>query len=222
MKKDNDIVIIDYQLGNLFSIKHACLAVGLNPIITSNKNDLLNANAIILPGVGAFGDAMKNLERLDLISPLKDKVQFGSPLLGICLGLHLLFDESEEYGKHKGLGLIKGHVTKISNSINNKKIKVPNIGWNTIYNKDIERWADSPIEGLDQNSFMYFVHSYYVTPVDKHDILTLTNYEGLEYCSSIKKDNILAFQFHPEKSGLDGLKIYRNIKKQYYDTKQRS
>ena len=212
MENIKDIVIIDYQLGNLFSVKHACEKVGLNPKVTSNKKDILEANALILPGVGAFGDAMENLKRLDLISPLTDKVKIGIPLFGICLGLQLLFEESEEHGINKGLGLIKGTVKKFSSSFDNKKIKVPNIGWNTIYNKNIEDWNNSPLNAIDQNSFMYFVHSYYAQPENTEDVLTLTNYEGLEYCSSIKKDNICAFQFHPEKSGKNGLKIYNNIK----------
>jgi glutamine amidotransferase len=215
---DNNIIIIDYHLGNLFSIKHACFKVGLNPIVTSNKKDILKANSIILPGVGAFGDAMKSLEKLDLISPLKDLVHTGIPLFGICLGLQLLFEESEEHGIHKGLGFIKGSVRKFANAIDDRKIKVPNIGWNTIYNSNMLKWKNSPLNGLDQNSFMYFVHSYYIVPEDSEDILTLTNYEGIEYCSSIKKDNICAFQFHPEKSGKKGLSIYENIKNYYYDS----
>jgi len=212
MKNNNDIVIIDYQLGNLFSVKHACVKVGLNPIITSDKKDILKASILILPGVGAFGDAMENLKRLDLVSPLKDKVKMGIPLFGICLGLQLLFEESEEHGTNKGLGLIPGTVKKIPFSIENRKIKVPNTGWNTIYNKNVSEWNNSPLNSLDQNSYMYFVHSYYAKPANANDILTLTNYDGLEYCSSIKKDNICAFQFHPEKSGKNGLEIYNNIK----------
>ena len=219
MEKNNKIVIIDYQLGNLFSVKHACVKVGLDPIVTYNKKDLQRANAIILPGVGAFGDAMKNLKRLDLISPLKDKVQMGIPLVGICLGLQLLFEESEEYGLNRGLGLINGSVRKFANSFNNIKIKVPNIGWNTIYNNNLEAFPNSPLKDLDQNSFMYFVHSYYAKPDYKKDILSYTNYEGFEYCSSIQRENIYAFQFHPEKSGKSGLKIYENIKTICYDTK---
>lgn len=212
MKNNNDIVIIDYQLGNLFSVKHACVKVGLNPIVTSDKKDILKASILILPGVGAFGDAMENLKKLDLISPIKDKVKMGIPIFGVCLGLQLLFEESEEHGINRGLGIIKGTVKKFPSSIDNRKIKVPNTGWNTIYNKNIEEWNNSPLNSLDQNSYMYFVHSYYAKPENANDVLTLTNYEGLEYCSSIKKDNICAFQFHPEKSGKGGLKIYNNIK----------
>lgn len=219
MGNNNNIVVIDYKLGNLYSVKQACIKADLNPIITSDKQVLLNARNIILPGVGAFGDAMTNLKKLDLIGPLKDKVATGIPLFGICLGLQLLFEESEESGANKGLGLIKGTVKKFSKLFNNRKIKVPNIGWNTIYNRNIQSWKYTPLDNLEQNSFMYFVHSYYVKPEYENDILTRTNYEGFEFCSSIKKDNICAFQFHPEKSAESGLKIYRNIKNIYYDAK---
>jgi imidazole glycerol-phosphate synthase subunit HisH len=217
--KNNRIVILDYNLGNLFSVKHACLKVGLNPLITSNKNDLLDANAIILPGVGAFGDAMKNLDKLDLISPIKDIVQKGIPLIGVCLGLHLLFEESEENGNNKGLGLIKGVIKRFPKNIENRNIKVPNIGWNTIFSNNDNKWNNSLLNNLEQNSFMYFVHSYYALPEETNDILTLTNYDGFEYCSSIQNENISAFQFHPEKSGPQGLEIYNQIKNKYYDTK---
>jgi len=212
MKNNNEIIIIDYNLGNLFSVKHACLKAGLIPRITSDKKEIFAANALILPGVGAFGDAMENLKKLDLICPLKDKVKMGTPLFGICLGLQLLFEESEEHGINKGLGFISGTVKKIRNNIDSKRIKVPNTGWNKIYNHNKEEWNNSVLNSLEEGSYMYFVHSYYVKPENANDILTLTKYEGLEFCSSIKKDNISAFQFHPEKSGNEGLKIYNNIK----------
>lgn len=216
MKNENivskDITIVDYHLGNMFSVKHACVKAGLNPIIASAKDDILKAQALILPGVGSFGDAMKNLESLDLINPIKDKIQMGVPLFGICLGLQLLFEESEELGSHKGLGLIKGIVKKFPKEINQQKIKVPNIGWISIYNDKTDEWVDTPLQGMHNNLYMYFVHSYYVIPENSKEVLTRSNYEGLEYCSSIKKDNIYAFQFHPEKSGEEGLKLYKNFK----------
>jgi len=216
--KNNNIVIVDYQLGNLFSVKHACLKVGLNPIISSDKNDLINAKAIILPGVGAFGDAMKNLEKLDLIAPLRDKVNTGIPLIGVCLGLQLLFEESEEYGINKGLGMIKGVIKRFPNLFNGRKIKVPNIGWNTIFHEDNNKWEGTLLSHIEQNSFMYFVHSFFAEPQNSKDVLATTDYNGIKYCSAIKKGNIYAFQFHPEKSSTNGLKIYENIKKIYYDS----
>ena len=219
MKEKNNIVIIDYQLGNLFSVKHACLNVGLNPVITSDRDEINDAKIIILPGVGAFGDAMKNLQKLDLIYPIKDKIQSGTPFFGICLGLQLLFEESEEHGKNKGLGIFSGVIKKFESSFKDKKVKVPHVGWNTIYSKNPHDWVNTPLQDVNENAFMYFVHSYYALPDNESDILSFTNYEDYEFCSSIKKNNVYAFQFHPEKSGKCGLNIYENLKLIYYDTK---
>lgn len=206
------IVIIDYQMSNLYSVKHACEYVGLNASISSDKADLTNADAAILPGVGAFGDAMYNLEKLGLISAIKEFINEGKFFLGVCLGLQLLFGSSEEFGSHKGLDLIKGKVIKFSGlNEQNLPITVPQIGWNTIYYQDKKNWDNSLLKGLSNNEFMYFVHSYYVVPEDKNLITSLTNYEGIEYCSSIQLNNIFATQFHPEKSGPKGLKIYKNF-----------
>ncbi len=213
MERISDITIIDYGLGNLFSIKHAFTHIGLNAMITSEIEEILKAKILILPGVGAFGDAMRNLQKLDLISPIKEKVNLGTPLIGICLGMQLLFEESEEFGINKGLCLIPGCVRRIPNPYKNKLMKVPIIGWNVIYNSDVDKWKQTPLCSLSQNSYMYFVHSYYVLPTNKNNILTYSNYEGFEYCSSVTTGNICGFQFHPEKSGVSGLEIYRNIKK---------
>ena len=148
---------------------------------------------------------MINLKNQNLIVAIKDFINTGKPFMGICLGFQLLFSFSEEFGIHKGLNIIKGDVKKFDNLTK----KVPQIGWNKIYklNKD---WGDSPLKKTLNNEYMYFVHSYYVRPYDKDLILTNTNYSGLEYCSSIQKGNIFATQFHPEKSGVKGLEIYKN------------
>jgi glutamine amidotransferase len=205
------VIVIDYKLGNIFSIVQACKNVGLNPEVSSDKDTILKAEAIILPGVGAFGDAMENLRKLDIISPLKDYVSSGRPLMGICLGMQLLFTESEEFGSNKGLGLINGNIKKFSNHIGNEIIKVPQIGWNTIYSSVItSSWENCPLRGLDVKTFMYFVHSFYAIPATNEDVLALTNYAGIEYCSAVKKRNIFATQFHPEKSAENGLLIYKN------------
>lgn len=207
------IIIIDYQMSNLYSVKHACEYVGLNAIISSDKSQLANAQIAILPGVGAFADAMKNLQNLDLIDAIKNFVKSGRPLFGVCLGLQLLFTQSEEFGTHQGLNLIKGKVIKFSSISKQKQpIKVPQIGWNTIYHpKSKKIWKNSLLNGLSNNEFMYFVHSYFVVPEDKKLITSYTNYEGIEYCSSVKFGNIFATQFHPEKSGTKGLLIYKNL-----------
>lgn len=208
---DKKIAIIDFELGNLFSVKHACFKAGLkNVVITNRKEDILNADAIILPGVGAFGDAMKNLEKSDLILPVKDFISSGKPFLGICLGMQLLFTESEEFGIHKGLSVIDGTIKKFPNkNQQSKTIKVPQIGWNNI-RKLHKEWENTPLNGIKNEEYMYFVHSYYALPDKEQDILTVTGYEETEYCSSVIKNNVFAVQYHPEKSAVQGLKIYEN------------
>lgn len=213
MIKQNQVVIVDYQMSNLFSVKHACDFVGLNSIISSDKKDLLSASAIILPGVGAFGDAMDNLKRLDLVNPIKDFIQSGHPFLGICLGMQLLFSESEEFGSHKGIDVIKGSVVRFpKHDKEGKAIKVPQIGWNNIYHpQDHKTWENSYFENVNNKEFMYFVHSYFVKPDKKDSIFSLTTYEEIEYCSALRFKNVFATQFHPEKSGPKGLLIYKNF-----------
>ena len=203
------VIIIDYHLGNLFSVKQACDFIGINASISSEAKDVEQADALILPGVGAFIEAMKNLNDLGLIDPILKAVAAGKPMFGICLGLQLLFSESEEFGSGKGLGLIPGIVRKFQPDPNNTKLKVPQIGWNTVYQHKLS-WKDTPLKNVAENDFMYFVHSYFVEPADNDVILTKTTYEGIEYCSSVWKENIFATQFHPEKSAETGISIYKN------------
>lgn len=215
-EKKIKVAIIDYQMGNLFSVEQACQYVGLDAYITLDKKIIMESDAAILPGVGAFGQAMENLKRLDLVEPIKDFIKMKKPFMGICLGLQLLFTESEEFGNHKGLDLINGNVVKFPNKNNSGKlIKIPQIGWNQIYplNGNEKKWGSSPLNNIRPGEFMFFVHSFYVSPVHQEDILSITSYEGFEYCSSIARENIFAFQFHPEKSAIEGLKIYQNLKK---------
>lgn len=204
-----NVIIIDYQLGNLFSVKQACDTIGLNAKISSDKEDLLNADALILPGVGAFNEAISNLKKLNLDSAIIEKVNLGIPIFGICLGLQLLFTESEEFGAGRGLDLIPGVIKRFPEIYQSRKIRVPQIAWNTIYcsNQD---WGESALLEIKNNDFMYFIHSYYVEPQDKNCILTLTNYDGIEFCSAVKFKNIFATQFHPEKSAEKGVSIYKN------------
>ena len=215
MKNVKKVIIIDYQLSNLFSVKHACNFIGLNSIISSAPEDLLEADAAILPGVGAFGEAMRNLNKLELILPIKKFIESGRPFMGICLGFQLLFSQSEEFGKHKGLGLIEGVVTRFPNKNNNNEIiKVPQIGWNKIYlPKTNTRWKGGPLDKIKNNEYMYFIHSYFAKPINNKFIFSSTNYGGIEYCSSISYNNIFATQFHPEKSGKEGIRIYKNWSK---------
>jgi len=213
MSKIKKVVIIDYQLSNLFSVKHACARVGLETEITSDPDCLLSADGAILPGVGAFKDAMDNLHKYDLVSAITKFVNSGKPFMGVCLGMQLLFNESEEFGKHKGLSLIEGSVKKFPKYIKGHAMKIPQIGWNKIYPGNIQNndWLDSYLKDIKPDRFMYFVHSYYVLPKDKKNILALTNYEGFEYTSAIRKNNIFAVQFHPEKSSEEGISIYKNF-----------
>ncbi|ASV30188.1 imidazole glycerol phosphate synthase subunit HisH [Maribacter cobaltidurans] len=202
------VTIIDYQLGNLFSVKQACDTVGINAEISSKREDILNSAALILPGVGAFIEAMNNLKSLDLIDAIKEKVDGGTALFGICLGQQLLFTNSEEFGAGNGLDLIKGVIKKFPDSFNGEKMKVPHIAWNKVYSENLE-WKGTALDEIDDNEFMYFVHSYYVEPLNDECILAKANYSGLQFCSSILVDNIFATQFHPEKSGDKGISIYK-------------
>lgn len=208
------VSIIDYGMGNLFSVRQACEHVGVNPVVTSDKSVIESSDALILPGVGAFGDAMSFLQRLDLISPIKDFISAGKPFLGICLGLQLLMDESEEFGIHKGLGIIPGKVIKFPRqNSDGSRNKVPQVGWNKITKNPLSLkrdWVNTPLMNIMDAEFMYFVHSFYAAPEQKELILTLTKYGQTEYCSSLLYGNIFAVQFHPEKSSLEGIKIYRN------------
>ena len=209
------VAIIDYEMGNLFSVQHACEYVGLVPTVTKDPKEIMNSDAAILPGVGAFAAAMNNLQRLDLISCIHDFISTGKPFMGVCLGLQLLFTESEEFGASKGLGIIDGQVLKFPyKNLSGKDVRVPQIGWNKIYSgsgaDSKDKWNKSPLRGVMNDEFMYFVHSFYTKPSSKETELSLTNYEGIEYCSSVIHKNIFASQFHPEKSALKGIKIYKN------------
>lgn len=201
------IAIIDYQLSNLFSVKHALDFLKVDSKITSDKSIVADSDAAILPGVGAFGDAMKNLKDFNLINTIKDFIEKGKPFMGVCLGMQLLFSESEEFGSHKGLDVIKGKVIKFVKR--DKKIKVPQIEWNQILRTGKD-WDHSPLKNIKNGEFMYFVHSYYVVPQNSSVVLSETIYEEIRYCSSLLKDNVFATQFHPEKSGTEGIKIYKD------------
>lgn len=208
------VSVIDYGMGNLFSVKQACEHAGTMPVVTGDRYVIQNSDALILPGVGAFGDAMDCLYRLDLISPIKDFISSGKPFMGICLGLQLLMSESEEFGTHKGLNIIKGRVNKLHEKDEEGRTnKVPQVGWNRIHvNEDAGRddWEGTPLTGVSDGEFMYFVHSYYIQPDEKGVVLSTTEYGGVKYCSSILCRNVFGIQFHPEKSSLEGLKIYCN------------
>lgn len=195
--------IIDYNMGNLASVYNACSKFTKDLKIVKNADDLKNLDKIILPGVGAYKDAMQHLEDSGLKDAILDFANSKKPLLGICLGMQLLFESSEEFGYTKGLGLIEGKVVKFDKSKMGSDLKIPHMGWNKIVNKD------NPLFKNLQNPYLYFVHSYHVITDDKYTIAT-TNY-GYDFVSAVNKDNIFGFQPHPEKSHNNGLKILENF-----------
>lgn len=201
------IVVIDYGMGNLHSVRKALEVTGAKVKISSGPEDISNAGKIVFPGVGSFGPAMKELTRRKFVKPIKDAISEGKPFLGLCLGLQLLFERSEEAPGVKGLGVLAGEVKRFKAG----KLKVPHMGWNNIV-RSSKLIVGNPgiLKNVPDNSYMYFVHSYYVKPKDKKVVLTTTNY-GIDFASGVCKDNICAFQFHPEKSQLLGLKILKNF-----------
>jgi imidazole glycerol-phosphate synthase subunit HisH len=203
------VLIIDYGLGNVYSIQQACMHVGVKPILSSEPSEIKSADALILPGVGAFGNAMDTLTLLGLKNEIIDFAKSGKPLMGVCLGMQLLFDVSEEFGEHEGLGLIKGKIRRFPVLYRDVTLRIPHIGWNKIF-KASNPWENTPLANLENETYMYFVHSYYAE-TESTNVLTTTVYEDFDYCSGVVKDNIFGFQFHPEKSGEQGLKIYKKF-----------
>lgn len=207
------IAIIDYGMGNLRSVQKAFETIGHQAVVTRSAQAIRDASHVVLPGVGAFPDCMRHLEQYDLVQPVRLAIQSGKPFLGICLGLQLLFTESEEFGTHKGLGLLPGRVRRfpVPSDAPRKAsavsaLKVPHMGWNGI---DIAK-AAPPLAGLTNGTAVYFVHSYYVVPEDPSIAATTTEYGG-PFVSSVWRDNIFACQFHPEKSQAAGLQIVKNF-----------
>jgi glutamine amidotransferase len=202
------IAIIDYGMGNLRSVQKGFERVGYDAVVTADPKVVQEADRIVLPGVGAFPDCMRNLEQGGFVEPLLKVLQDGRPFLGICLGLQLLFTESEEFGVHKGLNVIPGRVVRFPEGMmeGDEELKVPHMGWNQL---SIKRRPPS-FTGIADGANFYFVHSYYVQPEDESVIATMTSY-GIEFCSSVWKDNIVATQFHPEKSQEKGLSILKNF-----------
>lgn len=194
------ITIIDYGMGNLRSIENAVRHLGARVQITEKPNEIEKAEKLIFPGVGSFGKAVENLKDRKIISVIKNSIQKRIPFLGICLGLQLLFEGSEEASRSEGLRLFKGKILKF------KEVKIPQIGWNQIKFQK----KSKILKGIRDNSFVYFMHSFYPEPLDKSIVVAKTNY-GEDFCSAIESQNIFGVQFHPEKSGKAGLKIFKNF-----------
>ena len=195
--------IIDYGAGNIKSVEKALLSLGQEVVITDDKETLLNADRIILPGVGAFGDAMAQLEKTGLDAVIREAVEKNIPFLGICLGLQLLFEKSEEAPGVKGLGILKGEVKKIPAE---QGLKIPHMGWNSLHFAHDGKL----FHGIEEGSYVYFVHSYYLKAEEEFIVKASTEY-GVSIHASVEKDNVFACQFHPEKSSETGLKILKNF-----------
>ncbi len=199
------IGIVDYNMGNLASVINAFKKVGADTRLESNPEKLANYDKLILPGVGAFGDAMEHLKSNGMDSAIKEYAKSGKPLLGICLGMQLLFESSQEFGATEGLGLIEGKVVAFDKSKFDHKLKVPHMGWNELFKqKDVKLF-----EGLEEEFYLYFVHSFHAVCDDKYAIGK--TYYGYEFVSAVNKDNIYGIQPHPEKSHKNGLKIIENF-----------
>jgi glutamine amidotransferase len=202
------IAIIDYGMGNLCSVQKGFEKIGAETIVTADPQAVLQADKVVLPGVGAFRDCMRNLEQAGFVDPIIRVIAEGRPFLGICVGMQLLFTDSVEFGLYQGLNVIPGHVLRFPDDmrIADENLKVPQMGWNQLC---IKRRPPS-FEGIADDSNVYFVHSYYVKP-DNDDVIATTTDYGIEFCSSVWKDNIVATQFHPEKSQDVGLRILKNF-----------
>lgn len=197
------VTIIDYGVGNFRNVQKAFQAIGADAVISDSVEAVASAAAVVLPGVAAFGDAMNNLRGRNLDQPVLEAVKAGKPLFGICVGLQLLFDESEEMGHHRGLGILPGKVVRFPEE---SGLPVPHMGWN-----QIEPEQNHPLlSNIDKGDFAYFAHSYYVTPHNPKDVIACTDY-GQRYPSIVGRDNVCAIQFHPEKSQQVGLQILRNF-----------
>jgi len=198
------IALIEYGLGNLFSVERALRAVKVDYKLTNKTKDLRKADKLVLPGVGAFGDGMKGLAKRGLIKIIREETNKGKPILGICLGMQLMMEVGLEFGKHEGLGLIPGKVEKM-----NTQGKLPQIGWNQIKKQKNSKL----LRNIADREFFYFVHSFVAKPTNSEAIAATTNYGGDNFCSVIEYKNIYGTQFHPEKSSSEGIKIYKNFVK---------
>lgn len=202
------VAIVDYGMGNLFSVRNACLAVGLDAFVTPDASAVEAADAAVLPGVGAFEDAMLALDSLGMVDALKRVASEGKPLLGICLGLQLLMERSSEFGHHAGIGLIRGDVVRFDAPMQGKReLKVPQVGWNRVVEARAGAWSGTLLDAVDSGVYQYFVHSYYVRPASDDVVLARTSYGGVEFCSAASSGSVVACQFHPERSGAQGMRI---------------
>ena len=206
---EKQVGIVDYQMGNLRSVQKAIERIGFNAIISSIPDELSQVTHLILPGVGAFGDAMAELRRRQLVEFLCGWSESNRPFLGICLGMQLLFETSDEGGLHNGLGILPGKVVRFESKAQEPSFKIPHMGWNQVRST---RPNDSMFNGISGDPYVYFVHSYYAEP-GSEDLTWLKADYGHSFCAAVRRDNLLATQFHPEKSQRDGLQLLANFLK---------
>lgn len=199
------IAIVDYNMGNLASVKNACSKFSCEAVLESDPTQLYKYDKIILPGVGAYGDAVSSLKSRGMDEAVKEFAKSGKFMLGICLGMQLLFEKSSEFGNHKGLGLIRGDVVKFSTEKFSKPLKIPHVGWNRVFTKEHPLFKQ-----LDKNHYLYFVHSFHVECFDESDVIGESEY-GYKFTSAVAHENIMGIQPHPEKSHLNGLQILENF-----------
>ena len=204
----SSVAIIDYGVGNLRSVEKAFAAVGVDAIVTGDTDLLQKTERLVLPGVGAFGACMRELDRHGFVDLIIERVQHGTPLLGVCVGMQMLFEESSEFGQTKGLGLLRGSVSRFSSDLT-----VPHVGWNQVN----QRTSHPLFEDVSQESFFYFVHSYFCEPSDENLGIGTTDY-GVSFASIVAEKNICGVQFHPEKSQAAGLQLLKNFGNQTFET----
>ncbi len=207
------VAVIDYGLGNLLSVEQAIRHCGADVVCTSSPELIGTADFLVLPGVGAFADGMKGLELRGLLKPLLFAAESGKPILGICLGMQLLFESSSEFGLHTGLGLIPGAVTEIPSLCQDgSRRRIPHIGWTAIMPPENRcKWEDPLLDGLPSGVSMYFVHSFMAKPADEKQLKAVSNHDGVEVAAVVRRGNLSGCQFHPEKSGPAGLKLFKNF-----------
>lgn len=201
-------VIIDYGIGNILSVRRALEYCGADVLLASNSLEVSNADYLVLPGVGAFGDGMAGLNRNGLAEAILRYAETERPILGICLGMQMLATHSHEFGLHAGLNIIPGEVVEIPKvSKEGKSHKVPYIGWAPLLEKETGSFQETPLRSINPGEFVYLVHSFHVQPADKKHIISCYDYDGIKVTAALKHNNIFGFQFHPEKSGPVGLRI---------------
>ena len=209
------VAVVDYGMGNLYSVQRACDHVGLPAAITASPDDVRRADAVILPGVGAMPDAMRTLDETGMSDVLREQAARGTLLFGVCLGMQLLMEEGSEFLPHRGLGLIPGRVRRFEGTAESGvPLKVPHIGWSPVWRQgsdDRDPWMGSPLEMTHEGEFMYFIHSYYVVPDDPRVGTAWSRYGDVKFCSALAAGNVFGCQFHPERSGPPGLRFYSQL-----------